>query len=616
MRRTAFLAVGLIAILLIAAGCPKKNPSIPVKPIGNAQTFQYVTENYRTMSEDPGKKDIRYVFNWGDKTDTTQAFPTGPKDTANSSHAWTTGGTYQVKVLAVNADGLASADWSDALAVTVGANDKPNKPDLPTADPVAGTPKDEIIIWTKASDPNGDSVRIRFFSDLVNKPNENRAWRGPVPSGTLVYDTVKYTSRGDFKVAAIAQDIKGGIPAAMSETSAALTIPIGPYGIGWRVYSDNSSSFFFPPAIAVTGVGQVSVYGCSDGDSIYIFKDNGGSRPGVSRGSFAGEDASVPVDGPTISADGQRVYVPCDDGKLYVLTATSVNEMYTYQPDTAKNDFTMPAVNGGNLYCGRGETLYSMYDDGSRITRGSWAFNAMSEVSFPPALSSDGSKVFFGNDTGVFCVNTSNGSSVWPGPFKAGGALNSAMAIDAAGIVWAGCGDLLYGLDPNDGHVVYSSTDTLSPVTGAPVIGPDGTVYAARENGDVFAFRSGSVLWSRTLPSATINAAPCLAPDTTLIVHTDEDMVYALDLNNQGNPVMAIQLPVNEKGPRRLASDIGCSPTIAPGMSRIYVGSNSDPFFYAITVDKASFAAGLPTAPWPKFQHDMRNSGFAGGWVY
>lgn len=613
MRRIALLAGVLVVVMLvIGADCScKKNPTVPIKPLGNAATFQYSTESYRTVSTDPGKKQIHYVFDWGDnKSDTTDPLTSG--DTVTAYHAWTANAAFKVRAMAINSDNLVSG-WSDPLDVTVGINSPPAAPD-PISGPTAGTPKDKIPIWTRATDPDGDSVYIKFFYDTLNK-SKTSGWLGPVPSGADVYDTTRYATQGTYYLNAYARDTKG----AMSNASTVKAISIGPVGIGWSVYSDNASTFMFPPALAV-GTGELIVYACADGDSIYAFKDDGGARPSVSRGAFANTDA-VPLDAPTLSSP--YLYVPCDDGRLYCLSASNLNVVFDYLPpvpDTGRDAFTVPAVtDNSNVYAGREDGyLYSLNNTGSGFNL-NWRYFAYLEIAFPPVISGDASKVFFGNDSGFFCVSNS-GALGWRTRLTT--SLSSATAIDANGIVWVGLEDgRLLGFDPNDGHIAYETDTTTTNVVGSPVVGPDGTIYCVRDDGIVFAYASGAIAWSRELTGATVSAAPCLAPDSTIIVHSDEDIVFAVKLYDPNHPIeWQIQLPTSDQGrrhPRKFAYNVGCAPTIGPNNSRIYVGSNGDPYFYAISVDKASYAAGLPSTPWPKFQHDLRNSGYKSGtWAF
>ncbi|MGV8118872.1 MAG: PQQ-binding-like beta-propeller repeat protein [Candidatus Xenobiia bacterium LiM19] len=62
---------------------------------------------------------------------------------------------------------------------------------------------------------------------------------------------------------------------------------------------------------------------------------------------------------------------------------------------------------------------------------------------------------------------------------------------------------------------------------GSPVVAPDGTVYAALEDGTVTAVKNGTELWSCKTPKS-ITTSPALAPDGTLYVGSEDGKVYAL----------------------------------------------------------------------------------------
>jgi outer membrane protein assembly factor BamB len=114
-----------------------------------------------------------------------------------------------------------------------------------------------------------------------------------------------------------------------------------------------------------------------------------------------------------------------------------------------------------------------------------------------------------------------------------------------------------------------------------------------------------------------VSAAPCLVPDTTILIHTYDDDVLALRLTD-GTEKWRITLPLEKRGSRRFgAGDIGSSPTIGPGTHRVYVGAENDGFFYALDVIFDAYINGLPNTAWPKYQHDLSNSGCKGGtWYY
>jgi hypothetical protein len=245
-----------------------------------------------------------------------------------------------------------------------------------------------------------------------------------------------------------------------------------------------------------------------------------------------------------------------------------------------------------------------------------WFYHSNSEIMFPPAVNAPGDRIFFGNDTGQFICLDNNGNRLWE---CFGSPVTSAAAIDDSGIVYVGREDgRLYGYRETDTIPVFTSVAEADPVKGCPVIDADGTVYAVREDGTVEAYsgtgRNVAPLWAETpIPNGTGTGGPCLAPDTTIIIHTEDDWLFALRLGD-GSEKWRLQLPAYLGTRRRFgAGDIYSSPIVGPAWNRIYVGSNNEGIFYAITVDDSLYAAGLPSTPWPKFQHDLSNSGWKGG---
>jgi hypothetical protein len=616
MSRARLVIACLVAILLIGGSCGK-GPSVPIKPIGAASTFQYSVETYRTSSTDKGDKDIQYIFDWGDGTkfDTTDAFASG--ETASATHAWSANQTYKVKALALNADGKTSSAWSDELEVAVGVNRKPGAPEE-IIGPGSGIRNVKIPVWAKAEDPDGDSIYIAFYSDITNSPSKTNGWLGPVASGEFVYDTVRYTGVGIYELVAFARDLKG----AISDSSPRKTIEIGPVGFAWSVVSENVGAFNYSPALRVVEGTKVQVFASSD-DSLFRFTDDGSGSPTVSRDAFTNAEV-VAIEGPTLSADNGRLYIPCDNGYLYVRDANTLGRVDSFSFDSSRTDFTPPAVNGSNLFIGRGETLYQLIDNVSGLSRG-WAFYGKAEIQFPPAIGANGN-IIFGNDSGVFCVDPL-GSEIWRQ--NPGGAITTAFAIDANGFVYVGCEDSrLYKFDPALGTpTAISDTAGVNVFAGCPVIGEDGAVYVARSDGEVFCYEAGATLRWKADPilGATIAAAPCLAPDTTVIVHTEDDVLVGLR-QGDGSEAWRVTLPSFKLGAagsrrgsaRRMVTDISSSPVVSPLYKRIYVGADNGGVFFSVGVDKESYGAGLPTsAPWPKYQHDFRCSGYKSGfWAY
>ena len=260
MKRIALLTACLMAALLIVAGCPPKKPKVPLKPIGPATSYKYATETYGTTTTDPGKNQIKYVFNWGDgKFDTTDLGAGDGSETLYAPHTWLTEGTFKVKALAINSKNALSAGWSDELSVVVGPNDKPNPPDAIQG--VDGGIKNQYLRFTtKSTDPNGDDVSIIFYYDTTQR-NKNSGWLGPVAGGTVVaFDSAKYSAAGTYYVVAYAKDTKG----AISDPSPVKTITIAPMEISWMKQTIDGDAFYSSPAMIVTATDTVVYVGCDN----------------------------------------------------------------------------------------------------------------------------------------------------------------------------------------------------------------------------------------------------------------------------------------------------------------------------------------------------------------
>jgi hypothetical protein len=145
-----------------------------------------------------------YTFDWGDGTGDTIGYCESG-DTATARHKWRLIGEYPVKALAIDESGKRSADWSDTLNVTVDTFVPPNhRPDTPTRPTHTGVDSvlKPIAFSTSATDPDGDSVRIKFyFGD--GEPSDYGPW---VASGATFTDTVVYQTNGWHVVYAVASD--------------------------------------------------------------------------------------------------------------------------------------------------------------------------------------------------------------------------------------------------------------------------------------------------------------------------------------------------------------------------------------------------------------------------
>jgi outer membrane protein assembly factor BamB len=550
----------------------------------------------------------KFVFDWGDgEFDTTDLCMSG--ETLCASHTWLAEGTFRVKALAISDVGKLSPGWSDELAVTVGPNNRPNPPGrLRGVD--GGIKRQPLSLEAGAVDPDGDNIYIIFYYDTTS-PEKNSGWLGPVPSGTMVvFDSARYEHSGTYYVVAYARDIHG----AVSDPSPIKVITIAAMDIGvWMLSED---AFYSSPAINVTPNDTTAYVGCDDA-RVYAVN----ARTFFNRGSFTSLNEDAFLSSPAISADGQRVYIADDGGWLYCLDANGLGLLSHYPPNDTwapgmQPFFSSPAVKDNAVYIGRDDGFLYRFDDNVGALSCRESVNTSADISSSPAISADGTRIVVGNDSGyVYCFDDTLGI-VWK--VLLGASVVSSPAITPGGVVHVGCEDgRLYALRLADGGTAYPPLQADDGILSSPVVDAGDRVYFATERGTIYAAQHGVLLWSKTLPyGENMSATGCLAPDTTLILNTDDGTAYGIDVNpaatEPGRILWRIEWPEPEfRRGRGKSATLASSVTVGPGNGMFYAGSTNGGFG-AVRVDKPSFLTGsLPASPWPKFRHDIRNSGWS-----
>ncbi|MBN1391804.1 MAG: PQQ-binding-like beta-propeller repeat protein [Sedimentisphaerales bacterium] len=185
---------------------------------------------------------------------------------------------------------------------------------------------------------------------------------------------------------------------------------------------------------------------------------------------------------PSVGKNG-RIYLPCEDGKLYTIDGP---RFWTYDANSPL--LSSPSIGpDGTVYVGtENGTLYAIDVNGNLR----WTQVADGFIYASPAVSADG-KIFACSQDGTLYALAPDGSDLWSfetaGPGIVSGAIFASPAIGPDGTVYvAGLYDPnLYALDSNTGTVIWSrdfldpcdpNGPKLRPFT-SPVVAPDGTIY-------------------------------------------------------------------------------------------------------------------------------------------
>jgi len=250
------------------------------------------------------------------------------------------------------------------------------------------------------------------------------------------------------------------------------------------------------------------------------------------------------------------------DGTIYIGTEGDV----TFdRSDFCDNLSTYPASDVDPSFPVNGH-LYAINPDGTLKQD----FKTLGAVDSSPAIGGDGTvyvgskrtlKLFYGQDHSmlmdenpstmgfVYAINQ-NGTIKWFVDLF--GDVDSSPAIGSDGIIYIGADNFhVYALNPANGATKWVEP-TRDEVKSSPAIASDGTIYIGSNDGSLYAFNPDGTLKKRYIIGGTVNSSPSIGADGTVYFATGggDDKVYAI------------------------------------------IGSSI-----------------LADTPWPKFRHDLKNTG-------
>ena len=179
-------------------------PETPARPNGPNEGSIGLEYTYSTHSTDTDNDDIRYGWDWdGDNTvdEWTEYYLSG--EIVNTSHIWTSPGTYNVKVKAD--DSKQKSGFSQPLTVHITDNSPPTKPETPMGSS-SGKTGISYTYSTYSYDSEGDNIYYLFDWGDGTEPE----WDGPYGSGDIVSASHIWTSEGSFSVKVKAKDDPNG----------------------------------------------------------------------------------------------------------------------------------------------------------------------------------------------------------------------------------------------------------------------------------------------------------------------------------------------------------------------------------------------------------------------
>ena len=220
--------------------------------------------SYSTSATDSDIGDtLTYTFDWGDGT-TNVTNAVAPGTSVSQNHTWSTAGTYLVKAMATDSNGVSSG-WSGTLSVTIKANAAPTTPTTPSG-PISGLVGSSYSYSTSATDSDiGDTLTYTFdWGDGTTNVT------GAVASGTPVSQTHIWSTAGTYLVKAMATDSNGvssdwsGTISVTIKANAAPTTPTTPSG---PISGLVGSSYSYSTSATDSDIGDTLTYTFDWGDT-------------------------------------------------------------------------------------------------------------------------------------------------------------------------------------------------------------------------------------------------------------------------------------------------------------------------------------------------------------
>ena len=605
MRSRSVAFIILAAALLLASGASCQRTVKPPVFVAVPETvFAGDTAHMRLVTYVIGYQSTGYVIDWGDTVETDSVrFPLG--DTATVSHMWSAPGVRQVRARAFpSADPTQLTDWSETetVAVVAGGSHAPVVDTVFTNQMVgvAGVP---LVFTVLAHDPDGDSLHLEFQWDTTETTGVHVA--SPC---SIAVDHV-FAQVGIADVIISAQDAHG----ALSPPDTILVSVGTAGGAKWYWQSPQQGIFNTSPLCQYDGQDEC-VYASTFWDEcFYSMKVRNGrvkyyARPRLSPYVFTGQ--------PAFCAATQHFILGSEEGELYALgPGLTLAWRWPNAPSESLEPmvlFGAPAIRDNRLYVPRDDdSLYYFIDSvdhGVRVA----TFPAGAGIVDAPVIDAQGN-VYFGTDSGYLCkVGPDLDTLFWRTRLIAGGEIHS-LIIGGDGTIFCSSGlSRIYAIDPATGTLLWTAATEGLPLKLAA---GRTAVFAGTDFGTVYSINpaTGSVNWRRPFGQGFgFRTAPIVAANGYVYLQDDNDVLYCL-YQFDGRLVWACDcsacLPGVYPEPRRTHfPHYDPSPTITstgdiivPGRAAVFC------------------VAGYPTGPldplasWPKWQHDLYNTGYVGG---
>ncbi len=368
------------------------------------------------------------------------------------------------------------------FAFFIGCGNKaPNKPQAPEG-PATLIPGVPDTFSTMTTDPEGDKVKYQFGYKIEGGTELYTDWSDLIPSGIEYKTAITLTQPGKYYLRCQARDQKGKVSKWSDNTEVACG-----YGIQKWFFTcydqqlDDYGEFNATPAIDDEG----NIYiGCSMGH-IHSLRANGTERW---RYSVDGEiTSSIAI------APNGTIYACTREGSIYALNSNGTLKWQRNLGNGVEIVATPAIGQNSEIYiCTLDDGLFAFSANGNQ----KWVRNYIFGLS-SVAIDRE-HNLYVGSSEGYLFSLDTFGDMRWDEPFDAGDEIISSPAITSTGKICFGtqASDSNFIILNPDG-TVFKKVSLQGSISASPVIGTDGSIYIATEDGVLYKLNAnGDIVWS------------------------------------------------------------------------------------------------------------------------
>ncbi len=500
-----------------------------------------------------------------------------------------------------------------ALLVCLGSGcgRRPRPPVVDSAVAVPdGVPPRGMKLVVRAHDPDSDSIRLRV------------EWGDETETLTGFYCSPCSVELGrSYSVGSVCPAVVYALDMNNVSEPVITTVPIEPCGkVLWYWQDPHQGSMATSALVAHDGEDEVVMSYSWDDWTFRAIRTDSGQSKASAQTRFAEYD----FDGhPALCAATGHIIVGSDEGELYALTLGSLARAWRW-PDVSVESlepfaqFGAPAIRGADIYVGRDQDLdslcrlYKFTDLGGSVTKAAdYVLGISQAVVDAPAIDADGS-VYIGTDSGYLVkIDADLSSPIWRVAIERGSEVHS-PAIGSDGTVFCLSDSLgLSATYPTNGFPLWSrqfhgKATRLAVGSSAIFVGTStGMVYSVRP-------QDGGLNWMRQVGRGGLVTAPVVAANGYVYFQDDQDVLYCVKQSDGAvwwtcdcNSYLPGHGRRGSPQPRKTGlTDYDPNPSITSDGNIIVVGQHA--LFCVVGYPDCPLD---DDAPWPKWQHDLNNTG-------